>query len=986
MDNMPRTHPPGSDALAALAADWPVLSRLLDDALALAPEARAGWLAAQGPLAEPLRARLHQLLAQHARLETADFLQTLPPVPVLPPEAAAWVAPEAGQRVGPWTLLRLLGEGGMGQVFLAERHDGRLARQVALKLPRLSWLPGLPERLARERDLLATLEHPHIARLYDAGVDDAGRPWLALEYIDGEPITTWCEQRGSTVAERLRLLRQVAAAVAYAHARLIVHRDLKPSNILVGQDGEVRLLDFGVAKLLGDPDDGPSLLTRDGGRALTPDYASPEQLRGEPLGVATDVYSLGVVAFELLAGRRPFVADAPGSLALTVLGTDAPRASAVAANAGRARVLRGDLDAVLERALARPLAERYATVDALAEDWRRWLAHEPVSARSGGAAYRARKFVRRHRAQVASAAVATVALLAAAGVSAWQAHQAGRARQQAEAEAATARAVQGFIESVFRSNRGDQAQPGAAREATARDLLDRGAARIATELADQPRARLRLLEVLAGLYEDLGELERMRSMAEQRLSQALALQPPLRQVETVRALTDLAHALAVNGREADARSRLDEADALLARAGLGDDPQLRFKLALRRASVHRADDPARAAAAAEQALALSATLPPTPDHVNAAYLAAEMRLAQGDADGALPLLRDTLALVDREPELGASILAPLLQLLGDAEAALGQWDEAEQHYRRSVALERARGGSGVLPHLLTTQLARFLLRQERWREAGELNAPTFEWARGQTASYDAGVPIATATQAQVLLGLGRHAEGLAVLDLALQQLGRLQEAVDIAPRMQAVRVSAWLRQGRVADAGRELARLEAERTQRQLPESPQEARATRKWLVAQGRAGDALARWVTERQAAQQPGSPDPAAEPVAAVEYARLLLDAGQAEPALQAARAAVAAFEARAAAGRPWRGATVARAWQVAGQAERALGRPGPAVPLLERAVAAWRPQVDEAWSLDLAEALSALDGAARAAGRPAVAAAAAREAAAIRARHAR
>jgi len=972
-------------SLDSLAGHWPEIDRLLDEALALPPAQRAAWLEARQGLSPALRDSLERLLRSGAAVETGDFLQSLPALPLPPIDGDASALPAAGDRVGPWRLLRLLGEGGMGQVFLAERADGQMKREVALKLPRLGWAPGLAERLARERDILASLAHAHVARLYDAGVDGAGRPWLALEVVDGEPITVWCESRGSPVAERLRLLRQVADAVAYAHARLVVHRDLKPSNILVGQDGNVRLLDFGVATLLGGHDAEPSPLTQAGGRALTPEYASPEQLRGEPLGVATDVYSLGVVAFELLAGRRPFVAGAAGSLVQAVLTEDPPRASAVATDASRAKALRGDLDAVLDRALARPLGERYASIEALAADWRRWLAHEPVSARAGSRGYRARKFVRRHRPQVASAAVAAVALLAAAGVSAWQAHQAERARERAEVEAATARAVQGFIESVFRSNRGDQAQPGSAREATARDLLDRGAARIATELADQPLARLRLLEVLAGLYEDLGELPAMLAMAAQRLEQARALPSGQTGADTVRALADLAHALAVNGREADARTRLDEAEALAARAGLSGDTALRFRLLMRRASVHRADDPALAAAAAEQALALGAGLPFSADHVNVAYVAAEMRLAQGDASRALPLLRETLARVEREPELGASILAPLLQLLGDAEALLGQWDDAEQHYRRAVALEQARGGTGVLPHLLTTQLARFLLRQERWRDAGELIAPTFAWARGQTAGYETTVPVATATQAQVLLGLGRQAEGLALLDLALQQLGRLQEAVDIAPRMQAVRAAAWLRQGRVADAGRELARLETERARRQLPTSAQEAHAMRLWLLADGRAAEALSHWQDERRGAQLPGTPDAAAEPVAAVDHARLLLAAGQAGRALETAQAALAVFEARSRAGRPWRGSTVARAWQVAGEAERALGRPERAAEALERAVAAWRPLVDEAWSLDLADALSALAAARQAALQPAGAAAAvAREAAAIRDRH--
>ena len=232
----------------------------------------------------------------------------------LPHEAASLPADESdlqpGALVGPYRLLRELGIGGMGAVWLAERADGTLKRQVALKLPRAAWSRGLAERMARERDILASLEHPHIARLYDAGTDAQGRPFLALEYVEGQPIDVYCHERALNIPARLQLLLQVAHAVAFAHSRLVIHRDLKPSNILVTADGQVRLLDFGIAKLMEGDRTQETQLTQLAGRALTLDYASPEQIRGEPIGTASDVYSLGVVAYELLAGAKTVQAQA----------------------------------------------------------------------------------------------------------------------------------------------------------------------------------------------------------------------------------------------------------------------------------------------------------------------------------------------------------------------------------------------------------------------------------------------------------------------------------------------------------------------------------------------------------------------------------------------------------------------------------------------------------------------------------------------------
>jgi serine/threonine-protein kinase len=298
----------------------------------------------------------------------------------------------------------------MAVVWQAERADGAFRRAVALKLPRAARSEGLRERLARERDILAGLEHPNIARLYDAGVDDLGRPFLAMEHVEGEPIDAYCRRLGLSIPERLRLVLEVVKGVSYAHSRLVVHRDLKPGNVLVAANGSVHLLDFGIAKLIAaDPLD-EARLTQATGRVLTPAYAAPEQIRGEPVGTATDVYSLAVTTYELLTGALPYRLERNrlAELEEAVLSGDARLASEAAHGEDLRRQLRGDLDAILAKALRKEPAERYPTADAFARDLQRHLDGEPVEARPDTRTYRLRRFAVRHR----------VGLLAAGGVAA----------------------------------------------------------------------------------------------------------------------------------------------------------------------------------------------------------------------------------------------------------------------------------------------------------------------------------------------------------------------------------------------------------------------------------------------------------------------------------------------------------------------------------------------------------------------------------------
>ena len=458
------------------AATWSEVSALLDEVLALPPEARDGFVEALDGERAAHRDTLRDLLSRAAGVETEDFLATLPRLTRLSPgnERGPLTELAAGESIGPYRLLSELGAGGMGAVWLAERSDGQLKRKVALKLPRLVWAKGLAERMARERDILASLEHPHIARLYDAGVDQHGRPYLALEYVEGQPIDVYARERGLSVRQKLDLLLQVCSTVAFAHSRLVVHRDLKPSNILVTADGQVRLLDFGIAKLMEGDRTRETQLTQLAGRALTLDYASPEQIKGEPIGTASDAYSLGVVAYELLTGAKPYKLKRGSAAELeeAIATADPPKASDTATDAAVKKVLRGDLDAILNKALKKAAAHRYSTVDVLADDLRRHLASEPVSARPDSFAYRARSLLRRYRLQAATAAVVATALMTATIVSLEQARRAEAQRTAAFAAREDALRSRQYAEEQARleQNRRDEAEQARDRERVAAEI------------------------------------------------------------------------------------------------------------------------------------------------------------------------------------------------------------------------------------------------------------------------------------------------------------------------------------------------------------------------------------------------------------------------------------------------------------------------------------------------------------------------------------
>jgi eukaryotic-like serine/threonine-protein kinase len=474
-----------------------------------------------------------------------------------------------GRRVGPYRLQRLLGHGGMGAVYLARRDDGEFERDVALKLIRMGGEDELSvRRFERERRILSRLEHPAIARLYDGGVDaETGAPWFAMELIEGENLSQWCAHRRLPPRERVQLVIAIGQAVQYAHQQLVIHRDLKPSNIHVDRAGVPHVLDFGIAALL-DERDADSTSPRTA--IHTPEYAAPEQIDGAPISAATDVYTLGVMLFELLAGTRPFeqpdasafalqraVLEAPTpSLASRLPATGESRESLAAerslAPAQWRRVLRSDLDAIVRKALEKRPQDRYPTMSAFVEDLQRWLDGLPVRAARAGLLYRADKFVRRHRVGLALVGAVFLLLSIATFLSLYQA-------RQARLEAERAEAVKQFLVSLFQ-----QARPGSSNDPlSAQQLLDEGRTRLEKEMADQPRLAGELLNTIGNAYAHLGDYTHAAAQLERALERLPAAGDTLRPRFDV--LVDLVDLFSHQGRREEGERYSAEALALLAR-------------------------------------------------------------------------------------------------------------------------------------------------------------------------------------------------------------------------------------------------------------------------------------------------------------------------------------------------------------------------------------------------------------------------------------
>ncbi|MBA4286575.1 MAG: hypothetical protein C0434_13700 [Xanthomonadaceae bacterium] len=666
-------------ALPCPPALWPRFSALLDTALELDGPAREAWLASLPADDAELKPWLAAVLRADGPLTPAalDRPASAGRSSEAPPEFAA------GDRVGPWRLLRLLGTGGMGQVWLARRDDGAYQREVALKLPHAHLIAGaLQRRFARERNFLAGLVHPNIARFYDAGLGEHGQPWLALEYVDGVPLGDYCQQHRLDRRARIGLILQVAAAVQAAHVRLIVHRDLKPANVLVTAGGQVKLLDFGIAKLLDDDEAGDgTALTQLAGRVATPDYAAPEQLDGGLITVATDVHALGVMLYELLTGSRPFAAQSRLGRMVSAR-EEAPLASSRMARGERA-ALAGDLDAILAKALdARP-EQRYATVDGFAGDLSRHLADLPIAARHIGRGLRLAKFLRRNRRAVALGT--GFALLLGAGVAAtwWQA-------LQTATQARRAAITKDFLISVFKASdpRADNPRPLGQR--SVRELLDLSIDRVETELAGEPDLQIELLGVMGyalGLSVDPDDearfdkvMNRRLEIAEQHFGGRHAVVVETRLVEGWGEVYYQNYPAAL--------AKVDEADRLLDESGLNRSA-LRAEWWMLRGRALRGlpGTTAERLAAYQKAARLYAEVAPeNPDRANAEANVASEYLYDAAWARAAAQARQAIALARSQPERDDLSLAVTLLVLGRAERAQGHLDAAAASYEESAAL------------------------------------------------------------------------------------------------------------------------------------------------------------------------------------------------------------------------------------------------------------------------------------------------------------
>ncbi|HUQ80950.1 MAG TPA: serine/threonine-protein kinase [Gemmatimonadaceae bacterium] len=702
------------------------VDEIFEAALDLGPDERAAHVARACGDDVALRTEVLALLDAYDR--SAGFLDApaVEMVAELMDDApnGALTAPE---RVGPFRIVRELGHGGMGTVYLAEREGEEFQQRVALKLVRHAGRSeAIVNRFVEERRILALLEHPGIARFIDGGVTANGMPWFAMELVEGAPIDVWCDARRLGIDARLDLFANVCDAVQYAHEHLVIHRDLKPSNILVSGDGQLKLLDFGIAKLL-DPlraeSEAPE--TRTALLALTPEYAAPEQVRGTPVSTATDTYALGVLLHLLLTGARPYdvrgltpaemertvceLVPARASAALIARGADADtRALARGETPERlARRLRGDLDVIIAKALHKDPARRYSSAASLREDLRRFRTGRPVLARPDSAAYRLRKFVRRNRVGVIAAGAALTLLVGAAA-------RERTLRERAEAEARKARAVQEYVVSVF-----DVADPFAwpeqsGADVTARTLLDRGARRIDSALVAQPDVQAELRGVLGRVYVKLGLVREAVPHLERSLRQRRAVYGA-RHVAVAEAMDQLGDALR-------AQSKMDDADPLLRgalamrRELLGDrnastaesldhlatllqdrtrygeaEPLFREALDVRR-SLLGADDPAVASSLTNLGLLL---------------------FLEGKYDQAEPLQREALAIQQRRLGETHPLTAQTLNNLAQVQQFRGQIADAEVLYRRALAAKRKSLGDAHPSVTLNMNNLAFLLLTEK---------------------------------------------------------------------------------------------------------------------------------------------------------------------------------------------------------------------------------------------------------------------------------
>ena len=920
---------------------WPQVSALFDQALALPDDERAAWLAKLDRSDALLAPHLRHLLAAH---NTGAALT--PPDGELMTRALGGQVQtlQAGTQIGKYRLLEPLGQGGMATVWAAEQTHGVL-RRVALKLPHpgIEAPAAMASRFERERDLLAGLEHPHIARLYDAGVSEKsageiaseGQPFLAMELINGVPITQHAKQQ--TVPERLKTFLQVLDAVAFAHGRLVIHRDIKPSNILVTADGDVKLLDFGIARLLGDTESATGVLS---GRAFTPDCASPEQLAGGVLGVTSDVYSLGVVLYEVLTGQRPYAINRHSTRSLDQQLQSQHIAPPSRVVPGQRRALAGDLDAIVARAMALDPAARYASADALAADLQRHLSLQPVLARGNGRRYRAGRFVQRHALALAAGTAVLLALVGGLGVALWQA-------EHARGQAQRAQAVQRFIVQVFNASHPQQAQ---GQAISAKALLDQGSKRLSEELKGQPEVRAELHLEIGGIYNALGN----NAQARVHIDQALALYASLKQLLSERAIEAQYQQMELLKEEQQFDAARSAATLVQARATQAFGPANKWALPLHEhlawissqqgdasgaeRQLQQALTDAPASSDPAQLLRMRATLGNTQLDLGRAADARDTFLALLAASSLVPLYETTDRLVDRYNlararfQLGEFVLVnpELSKLVPEMERHIGPRHDRTLKARglwAQAALEIGQYNQAV--SLQRENLAQALARETRDDEVSSAQRLILAKVLRLAGRYAEGLPEAQQglsfmdnkysqptwyrvrgrwIMAELMLGLGQQSAGIAALEQAAQLGTALAGYADnpaYADVLQAQALALGQR-GRVGDLTQALAlqgRAQAVYVSKLGADSAAARRATLhlRWLALLAPTPGAAAMGAFDASA-----SAWAATSPLAAGEVALM-----RAQVQLRAGRAAAArAEQARGAAmwqqalGQPWSG----------------------------------------------------------------------------------
>ncbi len=688
-------------------ARWEKLSPLLDELLVLDAPARAERIEELRRNGHADAADLADLVAQYAEMDREGFLAD----PVVRPVQEPGLQ---GQVIGSYTLDSLLGQGGMGTVWLAHRSDGRYEAHVAVKLLNPALLgPGGIERFRREGQALGRLTHPNIARLIDAGVTQSGQPYLVIDYVAGESITKYCDVRQLDATGRVRLFLAVLAAIAHAHAKFILHRDIKPSNILVTAEGQVKLLDFGIAKLLDDSTEATPMsdLTRLGAYAFTPEYAAPEQVHGSEVTTATDVYSLGALLYVLLTGRHPTVGAGrtPLERLRAIVDTEPLRPS----EAAGARALRGDLDNIVLKALKKNPAERYPNVEALAEDLRRYLSHEPVSARPDSLGYRAGKFIMRNRLAVGAAAIVLATIVAGAGVSIWQAVEATRQRDRALSLSARNLAVIDFVNGML-----TEVAP-AEQPVRVADLIERSKSILIRE-DDIPEHRAAILSMLSSYYLSSGKPAQAQDM----LTRARDLTAATTDAD-LRALVlcESAYAASLLGRPDDARVLIEQ--GLTMSAGTDSEIQCLRNRGYIAQNTNDAQGALDYALRAQARLRASPIPKPDTEAEILADIAAAHYLAgrNGDAERFYAQALAKMTEIGRGESPSVFFLrnnwGAASNSAGDTRRALEQYDEALR-----IAVQRSIGGEPP-PYLLLNRasalstLARFPEALEAYRVAIE---------------------------------------------------------------------------------------------------------------------------------------------------------------------------------------------------------------------------------------------------------------------------